>query len=137
MNTNKSDNPGDAKPVRYGVDCARFGDDVGTLYRHWGNEVRRVATFAQQRTGDYLRAIRDDCRAVAAAGATSVHVRVDGGLVPNVELSATAIRARGSDWIVAHERALHIEHPAEWHDDVAPVEDNRLWWLAEWQKALA
>ena len=68
-----------AREARYGVDCARFGDDVGTLYRHWGNEVRRVATFAQQRTGDYLRAIRDDCRAVAAAGATSVHVRVDGG----------------------------------------------------------
>ncbi len=54
-----------------------------------------------------------------------------------VEKVAAAIRARGSDWIVAHERALHIEHPAEWHDDVAPVEDNRLWWLAEWQKALA
>lgn len=54
-----------------------------------------------------------------------------------VEKIAAEIRARGSDWIAEHARALHIEHPAEWHDTVAPVEDNRLWWLAEWQKALA
>lgn len=65
--------------VRYGVDCARFGDDVGTLYRQYGDEVRRIATFPQQRTGDYVRAIREDCRRVAASGVTNVHVRVDGG----------------------------------------------------------
>lgn len=68
-----------AREARYGVDCARFGDDSGTLYRRWGDEVRRVATFPQLRSGDYVRAIREDCRALAAAGVTSVHVRVDGG----------------------------------------------------------
>lgn len=53
-----------------------------------------------------------------------------------VEKLAGQIRARGNDWIIANERTLHIEHNAEWHDQIAPVEDNRLWWLAEWQVAL-
>jgi len=65
--------------ARFGVDVARFGDDIGTLYRRWGDVIHRVAAFPQQRTGDYLRAIRDDCARLAAAGVTSVHVRVDGG----------------------------------------------------------
>lgn len=70
--------PGGAT-ARMGVDMARFGDDRGTLYTYHGNAVRRVASFGQQRTGVYLRAIKDEARSLAAAGVTSLHVRVDGG----------------------------------------------------------
>lgn len=68
-----------AQRVRYGVDVARFGDDRGTLYRHCGDEVKHITSFAKLDSGAYIRAIRDDARAMAAAGATSCHVRVDGG----------------------------------------------------------
>lgn len=65
--------------ARMGVDMARFGDDRGTLYVRHGETVRRVASFGQQRTGVYLRAIKDEAQALAAAGVTSLHVRIDGG----------------------------------------------------------
>lgn len=53
-----------------------------------------------------------------------------------IDRLADTVRARGEDWIEAHQDALHIRHNAEWHDAIAPVEDNRLWWTAEWQVAL-
>jgi hypothetical protein len=52
-----------------------------------------------------------------------------------IDRLADSIRARGEDWIAAHQSTLHIEHNAEWHDEIAPVEDNRLWWTAQWQMA--
>ena len=53
-----------------------------------------------------------------------------------VEKIASQVRAKGAEWIESHISQLHIEHDAEWHDSVAPVEDNRIWWLTEWQVAL-
>lgn len=53
-----------------------------------------------------------------------------------VEKVAGQIRARGNDWIISNKIALHLEHNAEWHDAIAPVEDNRIWWLTEWQVAI-
>ena len=50
---------------------------------------------------------------------------------------AGAIRARGAEWIAANEFALHITFSAEEQEDLTPVEDNRLWYIAEWQLALA
>lgn len=69
----------DPTRVRYGVDVARDGDDVGTIYRYWRGTLVRVARMAKLHTGDYLGALKDDFRAVIAAGATDCEVRVDGG----------------------------------------------------------
>lgn len=65
--------------VRYGVDVARDGDDVGAIYRAWKGELVRVARLAKLHGPDYLGALRTDMAIVADAGATSCHVRVDGG----------------------------------------------------------
>lgn len=47
-----------------------------------------------------------------------------------------AIRARGNEWIIANSDKLHLKFSAPEMEATAPVEDNRLWWMAEWQKAL-
>jgi|NOAtaT_6_FD_contig_61_4016756_length_694_multi_3_in_0_out_0_2 predicted pyridoxine 5'-phosphate oxidase superfamily flavin-nucleotide-binding protein len=54
-----------------------------------------------------------------------------------VDKIASAIRAKGAEWIAANEFALHITFSAEEQEDLTPVEDNRLWYIAEWQIALA
>ena len=54
-----------------------------------------------------------------------------------VDKVAGQIAERGEDWIVANSSALHLEASAEQLEAVAPVEDNRLWWLKEWQLALS
>jgi len=65
--------------ARLGVDVARFGDDAGTLYLRRGDLVKQLASFSKQETGPYVRAIRQVARELAAAGVSSLHVRVDGG----------------------------------------------------------
>lgn len=69
----------DPTRVRYGVDVARDGDDVGTIYRLWRGTLVRVARMAKLHTGDYLGALKDDFRRAVAGGATDCEVRVDGG----------------------------------------------------------
>jgi hypothetical protein len=71
--------PDDSTIARYGVDVARDGDDVGTLYRVWKGVAKRIARLAKLHTGDYLGAIKDDMAKVLADGAMSIHVRVDAG----------------------------------------------------------
>jgi hypothetical protein len=65
--------------ARLGVDCARFGKDVGTLYVRHDGRVWRAARFPQLTTGDYFRAVKDAASALRDQGVTSLHVRVDGG----------------------------------------------------------
>jgi hypothetical protein len=69
----------DPSAVRIGVDCARFGRDEGRVYVRHDGAVWREARLPQLRTGDYLRAIKGVALRLAGAGATSLHVRVDGG----------------------------------------------------------
>lgn len=73
--------PGDEGPerVRYGVDVARDGDDVGTIYRRWNGTVKRIARLAKLRTADYLGALKGDFERVIEGGATDCEVRVDAG----------------------------------------------------------
>jgi hypothetical protein len=65
--------------VRIGVDCARFGKDSGTIWVRHDGAVSREATLPQQRTGEYIRAVKAAALRAAERGATSLHVRVDGG----------------------------------------------------------
>ena len=50
---------------------------------------------------------------------------------------ADQIRAKGDEWIVANERALHITEGDISDQSIAPIEDNRVWYITEWQMALA
>lgn len=65
--------------ARIGVDVARFGKDVGTVYTRHAGELRRAAQLAQVDTKAYVRAIKAEAHRLAARGVTSLHVRVDAG----------------------------------------------------------
>jgi hypothetical protein len=67
------------KVARLGIDCARFGSDVGTLYVRHDGRIWREARFPQLTTGDYFRATRDVILRLMAQGVNDVQVRVDGG----------------------------------------------------------
>jgi hypothetical protein len=69
----------DPSAVRIGVDCARFGKDEGRVYVRHDGAAWREATLPQQRTGEYVRAIKDVAVRLAGDGGRSLHVRVDGG----------------------------------------------------------
>jgi len=71
--------PADGSRARMGVDVARYGADVGTLYITRGDTAWRAARFAQEDTLAYVRCITREARALAACGVNSLHIRVDGG----------------------------------------------------------
>jgi hypothetical protein len=72
----KGDRP---KVARIGVDCARFGQDVGTCYIRHDGRIWREARFPQLVTGDYFRAIKAAILRLMEQGVNDVQVRVDGG----------------------------------------------------------
>lgn len=47
------------------------------------------------------------------------------------------IEARGQEWIMSHAAALHCELSADECRNMAPVSDNRLFFMQNWQMALA
>lgn len=65
--------------ARMGLDVARYGTDLGTLYCCHAGRLWRAGQFAQQDTGAYARAIKRLALTLVAEGVTSLHVRVDGG----------------------------------------------------------
>lgn len=65
--------------ARLGVDVARWGADLGTLYVRHRGRVWRAAQFAQKDTTEYARRIRQVATALAADGVTNLHIRIDGG----------------------------------------------------------
>lgn len=65
--------------ARLGVDVARYGKDMGTIYCHHAGALYRVAQLAQLDTNAYARAIRTECLKLASRGVTSIHVRLDAG----------------------------------------------------------
>lgn len=65
--------------ARLGIDAARFGRDMGTLYTRWNGRTYRAAQFAQLDGNAYLRAAKDEARKLRALGVTDIAFRVDGG----------------------------------------------------------
>lgn len=65
--------------ARMGVDVARYGKDLGTLYVRHNGRVWRAAQFAQLDTFEYYMAIKAEALRLATLGVTSLQVRVDGG----------------------------------------------------------
>jgi hypothetical protein len=50
---------------------------------------------------------------------------------------AAQIRANGAEWIEANHVSLHIDMSVKECEELAPVADNRLFFMQEWQLALA
>lgn len=69
---------GEEHKARFGVDCARFGADMGTIYARTAGKAYRVAQVAQGNTWAYVEAFKKEAFRLAAAGVTDCEVRVDG-----------------------------------------------------------
>lgn len=67
------------KIARIGVDCARFGQDVGTCYIRHDGRIWREARYPQLTTGEYVRSVKGAILRLAERGVVDVQVRVDGG----------------------------------------------------------
>lgn len=84
--------------ARMGLDVARWGADYGTLYIRHGLSAWRAAQFYHQNGKVYYQRIKDEARALAGRGVTSLHIRVDAGggfgngiiddLIADVEMEA-------------------------------------------------
>jgi hypothetical protein len=68
----------DVERCRIGVDVARFGSDKGKVYVNQERVVRLKASLSKLNSFDYYNAVKEAALDAVAAGATSVHVRVDG-----------------------------------------------------------
>ena len=53
-----------------------------------------------------------------------------------IEQLVTKISAKGDSWIDANAAQLHIYDSAEQLENMFPVKNNRLWFIAEWQMAV-
>lgn len=65
--------------LRIGVDCARWGNDYGTVWARRGNHVWRHAKLIRLDGLQYVGSIRQLIMTQQKRGARSVHVRIDAG----------------------------------------------------------
>ena len=65
--------------AQLGIDCARFGDDVGTGWTNTAGYLSRYAEFTQADTLEYFRATKAEIERLKDNGCTHVTVNVDGG----------------------------------------------------------
>ena len=65
--------------ARMGVDVARYGDDMGTLYLRHNGAVWRAAQFAKLDTYAYYIRIKQEAERLKELGVTNIQVRVDAG----------------------------------------------------------
>lgn len=80
---------GDKTRARAGIDAARFGSDLGTMYIRRGDEIWKQLEILHGDTDDYFYAIKPPLLSLAADGVMSLHVRVDaayaGGLIDKLK----------------------------------------------------
>lgn len=62
-----------------GLDVARFGADVGTLYVRHNGTIRRAARFAQQNSLQYAGTIKAEAKVLKQKGVENLSIRIDGG----------------------------------------------------------
>ncbi|UQN06302.1 hypothetical protein [Deinococcus sp. QL22] len=102
--------------VQLGIDCARFGDDAGTIYSLFKRTLRFEDAIqgAQDldemtRTDRYVQAAKKALKRAAALGATRASVRVDagygGGIIDGLRKD-TELQALFPDGYVVHEVAF-------------------------------
>lgn len=71
--------PVDSHKARMGVDVARYGSDVGTLYVAHDGCIRRAGVFKRQDYYEYYLKIKQEAGRLKAQGVTDLQIRVDGG----------------------------------------------------------
>lgn len=71
-----TDNPTIA---RLGIDVARYGDDMGTLYVKHHGQVWRAAQFAKLDYYDYYLKTKEVCKWLIELGVVDIQIRVDAG----------------------------------------------------------
>lgn len=69
----------DPTRARIGVDVARYGNDLGTIYLRHNGTVRRVCEIAQQDGYEYYIKVKELCLSLITQGVKDIQVRVDGG----------------------------------------------------------
>lgn len=69
---------GSVKLATIGIDAARYGDDVGTIYLRLGDNVTRQARISKQDGWEYYVRAKELCYNLPES-VTHVEVRVDGG----------------------------------------------------------
>ncbi len=69
---------GDPTRARFGVDVARFGNDLGTLYIKQGGRVWCAVRFSKLDSTEYTQRIKREALALPRS-VVSLHVRVDAG----------------------------------------------------------
>lgn len=70
---------GDPTRARVGLDAARFGDDLGTMYIRWQDAIWKALEISKGDTYLYMGAIKPLLLDLREKGVTSLHVRVDAG----------------------------------------------------------
>lgn len=71
--------PEDRRFARIGVDVARFGRDMGTVYLRHKGTIRRVLHLDQVDTSEYARQIKALAMDLKRQGVINLHIRIDGG----------------------------------------------------------
>lgn len=67
------------KWARVGVDVARDGTDLGTIYCRWAGKIWRHARLSRLDTNQYAGAVKELAQEMAKSGVESFHVRIDAG----------------------------------------------------------
>lgn len=65
--------------ARIGVDVARYGKDVGTVYVNHNGAVRRAARLVKLDTNAYAREVKRVALELAEMGVTDLQIRIDAG----------------------------------------------------------
>lgn len=62
-----------------GVDCARYGNDNGTIYIFWQGTAKRICEISKQDGYEYYVKVKEECKRLRELGVSAIHIRVDGG----------------------------------------------------------
>jgi hypothetical protein len=65
--------------ARMGIDCARYGDDMGNLYIRYNARAWRAAQFAKLDSFAYYARVKEEAALLRDAGVKQLKVRVDAG----------------------------------------------------------
>ena len=73
--------PRDHQPhrARMGLDVARYGADVGTLWVRHNGAMRRAGRFARKDTNVYARAVKAEALRLRKLGVNDLEIRIDAG----------------------------------------------------------
>jgi hypothetical protein len=106
----------DPEEARIGVDCARYGNDLGKEYVRHAGRVWKDKEFSQQDGYVYYVGIKETCRALKEKGVRKVKVRMDaGGGYHSTACDNLRRDADLKEWFEVFE-VLEVHNNSEAHD---------------------